>query len=58
MENKNAEQKKQIQKQEYRELEKSLKHILDPEAHDRIKLELQYLDEMIKGKILDITKMN
>lgn len=40
------------------ELENKLKHILDPESEGKIKLEIQYLDEMIKGQTLDITKMN
>lgn len=45
-------------KKEFQDLERSLKHILDPEAAEKIKLELQYLDEMIKGQVIEITKMN
>jgi hypothetical protein len=54
----NANQKKQMAKRELMDLEGKLKHVLDPEACEKIKIELQYLDEMIKGQVIDIQKMN
>lgn len=44
-------------KKELLDLQNKLQHILDPEAAEKMKLELDYLDEMIKGHVNDINKM-
>ena len=44
-------------KKELLDLQNKLQHILDPEAAEKMKLELDYLDEMIKSHVNDINKM-
>ena len=54
---KNSKQKKAMLKKELLDLQNKLQHILDPDAAEKMKMELEYLDEMIKGLVNDINKM-
>lgn len=43
---------------EFAEVERYFVRITDPEQHEKIKLEVEYLDEMIKQESLRIHKLN
>lgn len=46
-------------KTEFHELQgKMTRHLADPEAHDKLILQLSYLDSMIKGEYIQIRNLN
>ena len=55
----NTKHRKKILKEEYHELQgKMTKHLSDPEACDKLKMQLTYLDDMIKGEYIQIKNLN
>lgn len=55
----NTKARKQVLKTEFYELQgKMTKHLSDPEANDKLILQLSYLDNMIKGEYIQIKNLN
>ena len=54
----NAESKKRQVKKEYQELQTYFDRITDPEIIDKTKAHIEYLEEMIRGEAITITKLN
>lgn len=50
--------KEKMVDKEFAEVERYFLRITDPEQHEKIKLEVEYLDEMIKQESLRIHKLN
>lgn len=55
---KNSRKKEKIVQSELLDVEYQFKRLLDADLVDKVKNEIEYLDEMIKGEALNIQKLN
>lgn len=54
----NSRKKEKIVQSELLDVEYQFKRLLDADLVDKVKNEIEYLDEMIKGEALNIQKLN